>query len=136
MYNQNISKIKNWEVNINASPWYNSTNKDRDTAFISSLPSPQLTLFTSHSFSFAALSLSLSHFSLSTKKEESRRKMGCIMVMELGKKEKKLMRSILWRIRREIKKMKKKMKSPRDKNKKQTSFNYDPLSYSLNFDSL
>lgn len=60
MYNQNISKIKNWEVNINASPWYNSTNKDRDTAFISSLPSPQLTLFTSHSFSFAALSLSLS----------------------------------------------------------------------------
>ena len=56
--------------------------------------------------------------------------------MELGKKEKKLMRSILWRIRREIKKMKKKMKSPRDKNKKQTSFNYDPLSYSLNFDSL
>ncbi|KAF2552227.1 hypothetical protein F2Q68_00036836 [Brassica cretica] len=62
--------------------------------------------------------------------------MGWIMVMELGKKEKKLMRSILWRIRREIKKMKKKMRSPRDKNKKQTSFNYDPLSYSLNFDSL
>lgn len=58
------------------------------------------------------------------------------MVMELGKKKEKLMKSIIWRIRREIKKMKKKMRSPRDHNKKQTSFNYDPLSYSLNFDSL
>lgn len=58
------------------------------------------------------------------------------MVMELGKKKEKLMKSIIWRIRREIKKMKKKMRSPRDNNKKQTSFNYDPLSYSLNFDSL
>ncbi|RID76764.1 hypothetical protein BRARA_B03717 [Brassica rapa] len=52
--------------------------------------------------------------------------MGC---MELGTKKKKLIRRILWRIRAKIKKM----RSPRDKNK--TSFNYDPLSYSLNFDS-
>lgn len=56
--------------------------------------------------------------------------------MELGKKKKKLIRNILWRIRAEIKKMKKKMRSPRHKNKKHISFNYDPLSYSLNFDSL
>lgn len=60
------------------------------------------------------------------------------MVMELGmKKKKKLIKSILWRIKAEIKKMKKKMRSPRhNKNKRQVSFNYDPLSYSLNFDSL
>ncbi|KAG7556221.1 hypothetical protein ISN44_As11g022790 [Arabidopsis suecica] len=63
--------------------------------------------------------------------------MGCIMVMELGKKKKKLIKSILWRIKAEIKKMKKKMRSRRHKkNKRQVSFNYDPLSYSLNFDSL
>lgn len=61
--------------------------------------------------------------------------MDCILVMKLGKK-KKLLRSILWRIKAEIKKMKKKMRSQRNKNKRQTSFNYDPLSYSLNFDSL
>ncbi|CAN8252101.1 unnamed protein product [Cochlearia groenlandica] len=63
--------------------------------------------------------------------------MGCILIMELGKKKKKLLSSILWRIRAQIKKMKKKMRSsPRNKNKKHISFNYDPLSYSLNFDSL
>lgn len=57
--------------------------------------------------------------------------------MELGNKKKKLIKSIIWRIRAEIKKMKKKMRtSPRHKNKKHISFNYDPLSYSLNFDSL
>lgn len=60
------------------------------------------------------------------------------MVIELGKKKKKLIRNIIWRIRAEIKKMKKKkkMRSPRHKNKKHISFKYDPLSYSLNFDSL
>ncbi|KAL0792317.1 hypothetical protein Bca101_063694 [Brassica carinata] len=59
---------------------------------------------------------------------KEKKKMGC---MELGKKKKKLIRSIWWRIRAKVKKM----RSPRDKNNKQTSFNYDPLSYSLNFDS-
>lgn len=59
------------------------------------------------------------------------------MVMELGNKKKKLIKSIIWRIRAEIKKMKKKMRtSTRHKHKKHISFNYDPLSYSLNFDSL
>jgi len=60
------------------------------------------------------------------------------MVMELGKKKKKLIKSILWRIKAEIKKMKKNMRSSpiHKKNKRHVSFNYDPLSYSLNFDSL
>lgn len=48
--------------------------------------------------------------------------------MEFERQKKKLIISMLCRIRAVIKKMK-------DKNKKLISFNYDPISYSLNFDS-
>ncbi|KAL0718265.1 hypothetical protein Bca4012_067587 [Brassica carinata] len=60
--------------------------------------------------------------------KQRRKTEGCIMVMEFERKMKKLIRGMLWRI------IKAEIKKTKDKNKKHISFNYDPISYSLNFD--
>ncbi|KAK1304750.1 hypothetical protein QJS10_CPB11g02337 [Acorus calamus] len=50
-----------------------------------------------------------------------------VMLVEKGKRR---LRSLFWRVRAELKRQQK----ARARSKKRFSFNYDPLSYALNFD--